>query len=101
MENGFIFDREWVDKLMEIGLVVSSHNGYPTIRKVINGREKRIRVPRLITNCPPNLTVDHINRNRKDNRKKNLRVVTLKENLQNKSKYNSHVLCVLCGRKGT
>lgn len=100
IKNGFIFDKDWIEKLLEIGLVLHDHGGYPTIRKRLNGKDRRIRIARLIMDCPSNLTVDHINRNRKDNRRKNLRVVTLQENLKNKSKYNSKKICALCGRSG-
>ena len=48
--------------------------------------KQNIRLHRIITNCPKNLTVDHINKNKLDNRSANLRICTNAENQQNKSK---------------
>lgn len=44
---------------------------------------KYFKLHRLITNCPENKVVDHINHNKLDNTRKNLRVVTIAQNNQN------------------
>jgi hypothetical protein len=49
-------------------------------------REPKIRLHRLITNAPKGMQVDHISGNTLDNRKSNLRVVTNRENAQNRAK---------------
>jgi hypothetical protein len=41
-----------------------------------------IYMHRVIMNCPPNKIVDHINHNTLDNRKKNMRICTRKNNQQ-------------------
>lgn len=59
------------------------HCGY--VRRVEKG--KTIHMHRLLMNCPDNFEVDHINRNKLDNRKSNLRIVTRQQNMCNKTRY--------------
>ena len=77
--NGFLFDPEWRETLARIGYSVWSKNGYPAITI---GR-KHLRVTRIMMLAPPGLEVDHINRNKKDNRLENLRLVTRSQNAIN------------------
>lgn len=49
---------------------------------------KRIHMHRLIMACPDGMVVDHINGNRLDNRKANLRICTVEENNRNRKKHN-------------
>jgi len=49
----------------------------------VDGKSKRVYMHRIIADTPDNLVCDHINHNGLDNRKKNLRNCTLKENNAN------------------
>jgi len=49
----------------------------------------KIALHRLIMNPPKGLVVDHINRNPLDNRRSNLRIVTIQENLRNQIRPNN------------
>lgn len=59
-------------------------NGYAIRRETVNGKVSTIRMHREITNCPQGQCVDHINGNRLDNRRENLRICTTRQNQQNK-----------------
>jgi len=65
-----------------------------TIRR--NGKKIMIRLHREIMNAPTGLQVDHINRDRLDNRRSNLRLCTHAENLRNGKVPKSNS----CGIKG-
>lgn len=57
-----------------------SDKGYAVRRN----NHKTTRLHRLITDCPDDLVVDHINRNPLDNRRQNLRCVSQAENTRNR-----------------
>jgi len=64
-------DWEWLNQWEWI-----YHNGYA--QSHVDG--KTVLMHRLIANAPKGTVVDHINRDRLDNRRKNLRVVTVQAN---------------------
>lgn len=73
-------------------------SGYLVVGLFYNGKRNTKRVARLVWNsfnqCDCAETIDHINRDKSDNRLKNLRCVTMAENRENKindnvkNKYN-------------
>ena len=62
----------------DYGIVV--RNNYSSNGK----RTNIIRMHRVILNAPPNFQVDHINGNRLDNRRRNIRLATIGQNNKNK-----------------
>jgi len=62
----------------------------------------KIGLHRLIMGNPKNMVIDHINRNPLDNRKCNLRICTIQENLRNQLRPNNKTGCtgVSIGWKG-
>lgn len=74
----FYFDLEDYDKIKDYCWFVNSE-GY------IVGGKKSIKIHRLIMNCPSNKVIDHINHNKADNRKYNLRICNQSQNILNKS----------------
>ena len=62
-----------------------SNTGYMRIGICVNGKKKKCHSHRFIYECfngliPAGLVVDHINRDKLDNRVENLRVITQREN---------------------
>lgn len=57
--------------------------GYAVRTVTVSGKRKNQRMHRLITNCPDGFDVDHINHDKLDNQKSNLRVCSTSENLRN------------------
>ena len=75
--NMFLFDIEDYDKIKEI-CWHENGNGYACHKS-----KKNLFVHRIVINAKENEIVDHINRNRLDNRKSNLRIVSSSENIVN------------------
>ena len=84
----FLFDEE--DKeLVSQNKWHLMKNGYVACTKYVKGSGRKnqknicIYFHRIITNAPKGKVVDHINGNKLDNRKENLRVCTQRENMVN------------------
>lgn len=90
--NEFYFDLEDYDLIKNYHWI--SHKGYITCRKwnVETKSEHHVKMHRLIMGVADNtdyrnVQVDHINRNKVDNRKSNLRICNNQQNNCNKSPY--------------
>ena len=83
-EEKFYFDSDDYDIVKEYSWSISDH-GYVVARD--NSTKKLIRLHRLVMGCVEgdSIMIDHINRNRNDNRKENLRICNILENAQNRS----------------
>ena len=79
----FYFDLEDYDKIKDY--CWHSRDGYLVSEKSHN---EVIIMHRLIMNCPEDKYIDHINHDRRDNRKENLRICTKYENSLNMKKQN-------------
>lgn len=57
---------------------------------IVNCSGPRIALHRLVMHAPENVLVDHVNRNKADCRKKNLRIATNSENAANSATYKNN-----------
>ncbi|MMZ67947.1 hypothetical protein D1872_305870 [compost metagenome] len=78
-----IIDDEDFEKVSAYKWCYSSTIGYAVSRKVVNGKRQPVLMHRLILDAPPGLVTDHINHDKLDNRKANLRLCTRHENNRN------------------
>lgn len=62
----------------------------PVGQVYFSNRKNKVRLHRLIMNCPKGMVVDHINGNTLDNRKSNLRICTKLENQYNQKKHKGN-----------
>ena len=77
----FYFDKEFLNKVKKYCWHVDK-NGYVSTKK--KSSKKILKMHRLITNCPENMVVDHINHNKADNRMSNLRICEWADNTRNR-----------------
>ena len=79
-----LIDLEDADKVKNYKWRIND-KGY-VITDIVGGLGGKTRLHRLIMDCPDDMVVDHINHNKLDNRKSNLRICTQQQNCTNKSK---------------
>jgi len=79
-----IVDPEDVDKVMQYKWYIST-GGYAFTTFKEGDKRKWVALHRMVLDAPDKYHVDHINRNKLDCRKSNLRLVTPKENNQNRN----------------
>lgn len=85
--RNFYFDLDDLDKVKDLCWFETSL-GY-----IANKSSKKIKLlHRIVTNCPTDKVVDHIDHNTLNNCKKNLRVCTQKENMMNRKMNNNNEL---------
>ena len=88
-----LVDDEDYDELSKYSWYAVGHKGQEYAARY--GRkpiQTHIRMHRELLNAPAGLQVDHINGNRLDNRKANLRLATQAENSRNRGKFSSTAL---------
>ena len=91
--NHALIDDDNYEKVTAFGRWYESDTGYAVKRGKVYGKSSTIRLHRVIAEPPKGLEVDHVNGNRLDNRRSNLRIVSHAINAwntaQNKTrKYN-------------
>lgn len=81
--SAVLIDEEDYDLVQSFGKWYLSDTGYAVKKTRVQGVSKTFRMHRVINNTPDGMVTDHINGNRLDNRKSNLRTVTQMLNTQN------------------
>lgn len=64
---------------------VKNYKWHVTHYNYVYSKTRNLRLHRLVMDCPDDMVVDHINHNRLDNRKENLRICTQHQNNMNTS----------------
>ena len=75
-----LIDLDDVDKVKDYKWCILSASGYVST----NIKGLNMRLHRFIMDCPEDMVVDHINHDRLDNRKSNLRICTRQQNNMNR-----------------
>lgn len=86
LTNGMftIVDNEDYDKLVNSNWYYSNGYAKKSVKNESTGKWRYIYLHRLITDVPRKIQIDHINGNRLDNRRENLRFCTNAENGKNR-----------------
>lgn len=94
-----LVDDEDFDKINQWKWFYNSYTRYAYRTKKENKHVKTIMMARFIMNVPKGFETDHINHDRLDNRKCNLRICTHKINMQNRLNpfiNRTHKICPKC-----
>lgn len=78
-----IIDDDDYELVTSFGKWHESDNGYAVKKTRVKGKNISVRMHRVVMNAPEGLVVDHINQNKLDNRKVNLRCVSQQVNTWN------------------
>jgi hypothetical protein len=84
-----IIDTADIPLINKYRCIYEKSNGYAYA--LVRDTRKKVAVHRLIVNTPIGMLTDHINRNRTDNRRSNLRRCTTEENSWNNSRIPSKI----------
>lgn len=88
-ETNVLIDIEDYDIVSSYTWYIST-NGYIVSSSLRKKTGKLVHLHRLVVNCPTDKVVDHINHNKLDNRKSNLRICTLQQNSINSRRFNNN-----------
>jgi hypothetical protein len=89
-KNYALVDDDEYDNIIAFGAWYETDSGYAIKKTKRNGKNLSIRMHTLVNNTPIGLHTDHINGNRLDNRKANLRSVSAAVNSWNRHKDKDH-----------
>lgn len=85
-----LVDNQDYETIVSYGSWYENDQGYAVKRVKVDGKKKTIRMHKLINDTPDGLVTDHINGNKLDNRRKNLRAVSQQINAWNTKIVNRH-----------
>lgn len=85
----FLFDLEDLS-IIQNHVWYRDKDGYLVSCYYFNGRQRFVRFHRIVMHAQPGQFVDHINKDRSDNRKQNLRCCSRSENARNRGIYSTN-----------
>lgn len=86
----FLFDLEDLPLIKGRDSWYEDKDGYLVSSYYFNGTRRFVRFHRIIMHAEPQQCVDHINKNKADNRKQNLRLCQRSENDRNRTVYSTN-----------